>query len=859
MEEIDIDALDSYVYDDSFDKAEYPNPFFLKTVSKLKYEKSKDLKETYEDIYIVCLSNVFQTSHENKTLIKKFSDPNCNVSEELLDESHLFTLIKAPFQILKEFKLRDGLLTISKKHLHIFNNNDYQLPETVLTLLMLESRESDIKQWLSYYDPVNSFSSFIRQKLFATFYNITDQSYQDGVLKNLDTIADFKYWQDSENLNLTINKEFIQRKFNTNFAARWTTGNNMKAIMDIIKDNQNVPMGYPSELTHPRKSKKENKDSVSTDENYKNIESDTKKSYYKVTNPEENTICREDIEALFLSNCLTEKDKYYLLCHLLISKSYADYVLNNEKILVSVKPLFKKYNSVFRYLMGYAWMGLHMEESIKKTNITAKDRCVFNLETASKLPVYPFSPDNPQFNPYFTHRVGKKQVNYKKNLLGVKFPFDQQLGLVSIDEFKRRMNIFLTGTEEIDLLAGADWSNMCLSGSLMAATLPKSNPLMLNVRANYDGSLPMTVRELDAFFSDYYSNADVDMACNHNNLLDFIDHVSNIKTILAKNLKVSEDLIKIEPYKTLSIFLSENRLKELCSSDSIPFSYDHIINNRSSNEVKFYFYEKYITHKTKTNIKTKEILGDKINQDEYFELVNYCTFDKVNLIINDFSFDQDIAENMNSETNSGIELTTISEDYIKFSETLKLKIRSTKLKHSFEFFRIAGQEFFSTVARYHLPCVRSYYNGTTCLLLPSAITAYHTLTNYDFRYFVGSYDPFTILQKYRMRGYGVILNNNELEQYVKYVLINPSLMKKYNISTRQDIDLILGSMPVFAEYLKPNRRYKKHDYNDNNLATITSNTDYKFSEYTTIGNDGNVTPLKKWIIDAGFDIFQKAS
>ena len=71
----------------------------------------------------------------------------------------------------------------------------------------------------------------------------------------------------------------------------------------------------------------------------------------------------------------------------------------------------------------------------------------------------------------------------------------------------------------------------------------------------------------------------------------------------------------------------------------------------------------------------------------------------------------------------------------KVFENIKYGVKSTILNHEFEFFKIKyPTSFFSTVANFHLPCVRGYYDGSQVYLLPSCITAAMTLINLDYKY-----------------------------------------------------------------------------------------------------------------------------
>ena len=66
---------------------------------------------------------------------------------------------------------------------------------------------------------------------------------------------------------------------------------------------------------------------------------------------------------------------------------------------------------IIKYILGYTWITLYSEESIKKMNITIKDRFIFNIETASLLPFFPFDIFNPKTSKFY-YNVQFKELFY---------------------------------------------------------------------------------------------------------------------------------------------------------------------------------------------------------------------------------------------------------------------------------------------------------------------------------------------------------------------------------------------------------------------------------------------------------------
>jgi hypothetical protein len=239
-------------------------------------------------------------------------------------------------------------------------------------------------------------------------------------------------------------------------------------------------------------------------------------------------------------------------------------------------------------------------------------------------------------------------------------------------------------------------------------------------------------------------------------------------------------------------------------------------------------------------------------------------------------------DNIKSNTNN---------EYIFFcNENLKFYISSKYLKHNFEFFKIKYETFFSTVARFHLPIVRSYFTNNLVFMLPSCISACMTFMNMDYKYFAGTKDPIEIINKYRTRGFGTFLNNKEKIKMIKYSIIVNKWKNLYDIKTNIELsdNLLLDETTNLASlgicnYTISNFFGSKKYYNNifnNNENKLINYDDYIINEitikdyYSKIfrGNYDNldninsiifmttcISPLgyikqfKKWLIEACYD------
>ena len=908
-----FEDIDPFIMMEEVLNYDHPNPFFVSSDgSKLKYAKTKILSSDYKFVYILCLEDNFEPNASNKKKIQLFHDPESNILE-LKGQAKLVTLIRGPFSLLQLSSIRSGLIEIGNDFLEYFNHECYELNNKELVYLMLETRERNIKSWFSLYETDTNLDTFIEQKIFSSYYDLTDKKLEDNMIELIGKVGDSSYWQDDHNCLLSMDSIFAIRKFNLSFIQKWNLDveeidKELKNMLQNFKATKTVMVtNYPNQILDPNIKDTSQKKKPEEDILKMNIRIDDPKlvfkSYFSLINTDELIIKKENVEELLIKNSLNEKEKYFLICNLLVSKNYCHYVVNNKNVINANADLFEKYKPVFRYLLGYAWISLYKEEIIKKKNMQQSDRFVFDIDVASTLPVFPFSISSPYLNPYFCFLVSDKTSNYDQNIGGVQQYAECQNGIVDLAEFRRRLNIFISGTPNKDIFEGINWSNMVITGGIMAAIIPKTNPLMLLFKKIPDSQIPISDQELDRFFQEYYANSDIDIACNHQNILDFIQHVKHVRDIVCKNLgpNTRDSDVQINPIKTLAVNINTKILKEKCDKKEIPFDYDYIIDNKNKRAVKFYFYELYLEMKKMSNQKNRLILGERINDDEYFEIIDYCEFDKIVLIINDFAFEGETIENRSPEFNSGIEMVYFLKDdcqvphsnndnmnnnerkeqsniFIKFSETLKYKITSKYIKHCIEIFRINSTEFFSCIYRFHLPCVRSYYNGSNCYMLPSAITSYQTLTNIDFKYFIGSHDPISIINKYRNRGYGTLLNQIEINQFLAYIMITDPIKRTYGIAAKSDIKNAVGCIDVNNNFFKPRKNLPndfnfdsniKLDYMSPKLNHLKTKDDiiklYKkkyatysseFIEKRTIAPSGHIDPLKRWMIDASYDFLK---
>ena len=563
---------------------------------------------------------------------------------------------------------------------------------------------------------------------------------------------------------------------------------------------------------------------------------------------------KEIVNELFEN--LNEYDTYLFFNIFLINKDYCHLVLNNEYILTKMQNIFNKYLPLYKYLFSYAWLSFYIDESLLKTKITKEDRFVFDINTASKLPIFPLCSEDLLQNPYIALAVNSKLIN-KNNLFSLYHIEGFEYGISNFYEFKRKLNIFITGDEKMDIFEELDWTNFAISGSVIPACSQLKSPLY---KLTFSNELTET-ENMSKFFNTYYKNSDIDILSNSKTLKGFMNDTDHIMNIIKK--KLNDDSIKFTSNKTVMISVHKilfdkffNEIVEGIEQVNAEMYEDHedfiiatnkidLMKNINHKNHKAYFYKLYIKNKKILDGNT-DLIND-FNQivdinDVNIMLIDYNVTMK-NLKVKDFesyiylnSFDKNVDENIM---------------VIKISESIKYSIKGDKLLHNIELFRSKNNDFFSTIARFHLPCVRGYYTGNNVYLLPSCITAMITGLNLEYKYFSGKRDPIDILNKYRKRGFGTILNKSELKQVVDYNKKNnenhimlPKKMSDIDESYEDLNNYIITLEDLISVY----KRKYNYDHNESVVDVF---------KLKCINNNGNVLPLKTWIIDEFYDVINK--
>lgn len=783
------------------------NPFYIDYKgSALSFRKNRDLYRDFKKCYLLCLEDNFGDEIEKLEL---FFTERMPTTRELEEISPFIHLMPCQMNSLKIFGFRKRISLIKKSFLNPFNRG-LDLEESNLVIVIPEVRKYYIQHLLLNQEVKKMVDQFLNLKSFYSYLNMEISHRYFYLLE----IEDKHYWECPENCKVTT-KIFLY--------------NSKKSNRDLLVRK---PGDFYASLE-----KFEEVDTENTGENPKIYSRDC----HSISPP----IPVEYLENVFTGSELSTEEKYYLFANLLLSRHYAHAVLTNKKIMLEAQPLFHNHPSAFRYILSYAWAYLLLEEKDKKI-VMDNDNFVFDLESARLLPFFPLNPDKFRQHPYLLLNYNDKEFEFKKNLNGVHVINNSTYPAIpDIDTFRKRLNIFILGISDINILEGVDWSHMVITGGIMSAIMTNKNPKVSTKVLGVNGVDTLSDEDYHNFFMKNYKDSDIDCACNFEAEEDYIRHVVETKKIIYQNIrKIIPEYqlsnIQVKNIKTMRFVIDAEILKLQCELGLIPFSYEQICAPDHPGEITKYFYEKYLEEKRKLNEINSRILGEKIREEIYEYSLNVVPLEEYTYIISP----EPIYVKYPNKDNVNCFIDTMYNDkiFIRVSESNRYKVGCEFLYHEFEFFnfRRKVKDFFACIADFHLPCVRSYYNGTTCRLIPSAITAYHTMTNINIRYSRTLTSNHTILFKYRSRGYGTILANKHIKDHLEFCKGDDKytsfFRKKGEVLNLQDIVGFLPNEPHnTGEIPTPNSEYK-------------SNMSEEFLDECATNGRGDVIPLKKWLL-----------
>ena len=726
-------------------------------------------------------------------------------------------------------------------------------------ILMTQLSESQLNNYLeTYEDESDSIEKYAEFLSIIKYIQINPDKFKIKRKFDLMLASISEYWEDPSNCNFTLTNKFIDRRFNN---ANYIGNNDV--INNTVLGNKNEIDWNSHEINYLN--------DIIRDNNWKEM------SLKKYNLSKISSFTNSDIISIY--NLLpTDYMKYNFISNMLCSRSHCHLILNSYEFLQLSKPFFDKYKLIFKYLIGYSWLTLKNEEYHIYNKITDSDRIIFDIDTANLLPVFPFTFDDINQNPYAAVLIDKEVLDLKNNCLSLNMMrnYEKYYGVCNSQEFSKRLNIFVNGTNTKGILDHVDWSCCTITGSVMTACGMKYNPL-IDICKTSNNMNELSDADLASYFFHYYQDSDIDLICNKDSIIDFIDVVNTLVDKLPKGKTT------IENVHTGTIVLSDEfilneleNIKKVLKIDKIDLEF--VKSNYSSQDIKNYFYDKfYIPWKTEQLDQIIKL--NKHNNNlfkEYLKLIPREEFRMYNL---DYELDADKMKKKDYEKYFYLnELYGIEAEQnklaAKLSESIRFKVKSPGVK-TFEIFKSRDENFFSTVSKFHMGFVRAIWNGKTVKCLPSYITSMMVQIAVDYKYFSSIRDPIEIVNKYRSRGFGIILNDYEKLHMAYYNSVKGKNdvnskwieMYKVNLKNKKSIEDIFGVKKSSDDIFKPSKYFMglpqdcfkniNHDVTttfEESFNTLITPALSSLSKYKAINDNGKINPLKREIITMGWNL-----
>lgn len=854
------------------------NPFYTTGNSKEEIKQIRSTAYAHQNgILTICLKEDVQSNEDIGKIYDEFILP-----EDYKNLGQYFILIRVNTSLISNKFHSYTSLVLKRDDIEQFNSNNIEIDAEEVVLPILDVTQENIKIYNNVYGNGYVIEDLMSLVFIFEYYGC----YQDSAYKSIRTfimgLKNSNYWSSRKNIALKLTENFDARTFN--FGNKSVSDQFMKNLIqtsNIEEKKTQLKVGNKFENYVDKIINKDDtnhiEDSVGK-ENNKNNDKAKEKYRSKYYIDSEYYLSKDQVTELirFVKN--DKKLLFIIFNTFLLSKKYSHYVLNNQDILEIMEPFFNAFNPLYNYLFSYAWFSYLKEESIKQSRIITNDRFVFDLDTANKLPFFPY--DNKRINKNGYCPITVNSNDLENNFHGLCMVENyQDNGLDTTQNFQTKLNYFIT-RNNIDVFEGVEtvssnsnkWKNFAITGSVMSACVQKKTPLMDLVCSDNDIEI-----KWNSFFDQYYtksnpkseSTSDIDIMCNCNNLSDYIEKTFKLFNCIKLNIfnkcrlkdnETLENVASIMDNKNTNIYIYKAYVEKYMSHLG---TFEEIQKNTQQENIREFVYEKYIEFKINQLNDKSENVKSILSKIESIEKIKIIVEDEVN------------KNNVSSTNKHSVYVSDLLDDYQEVSnednkilyticESIKFRIVSLYLRREIEIFHINYEEFFSCVARFHLPCVRAYYNGQKVYVLPSFITAMMTFTNIDYKYSSGMKDPIEIINKYRFRGFGTILNKREKDYTTQYNLNSNDWKMFYKnnqvIGTNYPIDCsIFQPLKFFDQesgylyqkpyYQKVNQKftpYIKKSYQLNNI--------WSSPMLQTIDNYGNLLPLKQWIIDAYYDL-----
>ena len=856
------------------------NPFFgdIKKSPEEGVEiTQKNFFKYYNKIYLVMplkQTESFWFDHEINIEQLKEIYQNCVV----LEKKNTIAKINIFFEWMKTISIEK----IQKCHTGSISFDDIET-DNVLILPIFLIPFDNVISFMEMYNEKDWFEDFLLKQKLSDYLKVSKNFYE---IKNCLETSPITYWCKKKHLNVT--DLFLQRNFRWNIFKSNTDPSKLKTIEDMKKYKLDED-GYVSMFFKT----KGNFDDKFGKVNFSLHRLPRIKKF--ITQQQLNEIMGE----------ISAKNRFQLFFNLLVSPDYCHLVLNNGDLWDMMDNVVDRCKPLVRYCLFYSYLSLYLQENIKKGFLNKEDTSILTLTNASKIPNFPYLQSDINSHPAIAaaHLINKKVIP-TDNFYGIPYIRDgstltrNENTLNDTKTFKERLNIFISGDSCKNYLININWENLHITGSVIAACVPKKHPLLNLFRNSIHENIHNPKDYLHhRYFCEYYGDSDIDVLINISHPIKFYEKVLEFKKNLESGIEnyyedttVSTTMDKIRKgyFKFNHSFL-EKRLIPYWMNEGEILNLEDLINNVTNIEYAKYYIPFYMEAREKFYEKLL-IKMEEENMEEIREKYPFFFEDiKPEDII--FNLYQKVADKYYKIETGDMKVLEVStpekdeEPFYEVIESTKYKIHHPLINHTFELFSVPNENPWSCINKFHMGPVRGYYDGTEVYITISALMAFQTNLSPDYRIMFGSKDPADICNKYRMRGYGVLLNKNELAQLVTYSEKVEYWRNLYNINKKSNnsIKKFLSHKRIDDNLFQTRKLNSDHYENSKcpveliyddiktsyietsqalqqDLQSFCKNRNPLINElYLTqnfLTSIGKPHPLKRWMIDSAWDLFE---
>lgn len=568
---------------------------------------------------------------------------------------------------------------------------------------------------IKYFDHDNVISDNATDKIPVFLMLDYSQENVKSLLKSYRSEFNFEKYKLLRNMNIQYNfrdgylvNKMMRMLHNIPGSNYWCIPNNLRINKNISFKNRlfNIDYNNINKVSSDNK-KRLVEQLVNTVVGMDGYDNDSKREYEPVSYYEiVEATCEKEYVDILNSTEAYDGEKEHLLSNLLASPRYCHIALKNNDISINLNK---------KSLLTYAITALYLEES-KTFDAKHTDNFVFTIDQASKL--------------VFNEDDNFIICPYKKPMIIHNGNHKCQRTIVNLEQFKARLNYFITG-DSIDILSQLNLTNAVITGSAMAACIPSWTD--------------------NAMIDTLYCKSDVDICCNHATNIEFVNYIGEFRANLEK---ITSKKATIVTKRTACLVILKEDIEKLHENHMIEWPYDYIVQNLSEKKIKLFFYDIYTQNAHNIHDANRKYINDA---DYKLDIITLVSYENFTIVTNDKKYDF-VADTDDIIKNYLLPYKSIN---IVVRETYKFTVSVPGMK-PFELFPCRKtHDAMSTPAQFHLGCVRAIYDGINCYILPSALIAYLSGINIDFKYVNGKYNPCEIIKKFAIRGYATILNTTE--------------------------------------------------------------------------------------------------